>query len=404
MDGPANTTHITEENTMGMQINTNVAALNAYRNLSNTQNDLSKSLEKLSSGLRINRAADDAAGLAISEGLRSQVGGLKVAARNAQDGISVIQTAEGALTEAHSILQRMRDLAVQAGNDSNNAESRKAIETEVTALVSELDRIGKGTNFNGINLLDGSESSLKFQVGADGDANSRISVDLSGANVESIANELSTGALAVGGTRFDIADASAVTGTLTFSATKGGEVTEVTTGALAGGYTSVEAVASALRNDAAFSANFSVTVEKDANGAGTGIIVKANNGGDLVAADNATVGTGLAAGAQVATGMVGLQFGTADEAQASINAIDEKITAISTARSNLGAQQNRFESAINSLNVSSENLAAAESRIRDTDMASEMVNYTRANILSQAGTAMLAQANQSNQGVLQLLG
>src|SRR5690606_6036126 len=148
MDGPANTTHITEENTMGMQINTNVAALNAYRNLSNTQNDLSKSLEKLSSGLRINRAADDAAGLAISVGLRSQVGGLKVAARNDQDGISVIQTAEGALTEAHSILQRMRDLAVQAGNDSNNAESRAAITKEATQLSAELKRIGESTNFN----------------------------------------------------------------------------------------------------------------------------------------------------------------------------------------------------------------------------------------------------------------
>src|SRR5690554_5153312 len=141
MDGPANTTHITEENTMGMQINTNVAALNAYRNLSNTQNDLSKSLEKLSSGLRINRAADDAAGLAISEGLRSQIGGLTVAARNAQDGISVIQTAEGALTETHSILQRLRDLAVQAGNDSNNPASRTAISAEASELVDELGRI-----------------------------------------------------------------------------------------------------------------------------------------------------------------------------------------------------------------------------------------------------------------------
>src|SRR5688572_16861032 len=141
MDGQTINNPITEENIMGMQINTNVSALNAYRNLSNTQNDLSKSLEKLSSGLRINRAADDAAGLAISEGLRSQIGGLTVAARNAQDGISVIQTAEGSLTETHSMLQRLRDLAVQAGNDSNNAESRTAITKEATELVSELGRI-----------------------------------------------------------------------------------------------------------------------------------------------------------------------------------------------------------------------------------------------------------------------
>src|SRR5690554_1453090 len=181
MDGQAINNPITEENIMGMQINTNIAALNAYRNLSNTQNDLSKSLEKLSSGLRINRAADDAAGLAISEGLRSQIGGLTVAARNAQDGISVIQTVEGSLTEVHSILQRMRDLAVQAGNDSNSSEARTAIGNEVDALRKELGRIAESTNFNGIQLLN-NNSELKFQVGADGDASSQIKVSLSGAN------------------------------------------------------------------------------------------------------------------------------------------------------------------------------------------------------------------------------
>ncbi len=277
---------------MGMQINTNVAALNAHRNLSNTQNDLSKSLEKLSSGLRINRAADDAAGLAISEGLRSQVNGLGVAARNAQDGISVIQTAEGALTEVHSILQRVRDLAVQAGNDSNNAEARTAIDTEIEALGAELTRIAGSTNFNGINLMDGTGGNagvMTFQVGAGATANDQISLTLS-----------------------DI--------------------------------------------------------------------------------------SGLGATIQ------GLDVSTAALALESIDDIDTEITAISTDRSSLGAVQNRLESAINSLNVSRENLSAAESRIRDVDMASEMVNFTRSNILSQAGTAMLAQANQANQGVLQLLG
>src|SRR5690606_1441684 len=182
---------------MGMQINTNVSALNAYRNLSSTQNDLSKSLEKLSSGLRINRAADDAAGLAISEGLRSQVNGLNVAARNAQDGISVIQTAEGALTEVHSILQRVRDLAVQAGNDSNNKESRAAITKEAGQLSSELMRIAESTNFNGINLLDGSRSQLTFQVGADGSDANKIDVSLTSANVKAIANALTGGDLSL---------------------------------------------------------------------------------------------------------------------------------------------------------------------------------------------------------------
>lgn len=294
-------THITEEFTMGMQINTNIAALNAYRNLSGTQNDLSKSLEKLSSGLRINRAADDAAGLAISEGLRSQINGLSVASRNAQDGVSVIQTAEGSLTEVHSILQRMRDLAVQASNDSNNTQSRNAIKKEADGLANELHRIKESTNFNGINLLKG--GSLSFQVGADGDA------AMAPTPVNRITVNLTDVAAAVG-----------------------------------------------------------------AAGSADG-----------------TAGTTLA-------------FDSSANAQVTIEALDTAITAISTSRADLGAAQNRFESAINTLAVSKENLSAAESRIRDTDMAAEMVNYTRSNILSQAGTAMLAQANQSNQGVLQLLG
>ena len=287
---------------MGMQINTNVSALNAYRNLSSTQNDLSKSLEKLSSGLRINRAADDAAGLAISEGLRSQVGGLNVAARNAQDGISVIQTAEGALTEVHSILQRMRDLAVQAGNDSNNTESRDAIKTEIDELSSELNRISNNTEFNGKKLLQG--GTLSFQVGANGNAGTDVSNTLS-VTLANLTSDL-TGVVAV------TTDGSAVT-------------------------------------------TSTLTVDTAANAA------------------------------------------------TSIEAIDTAIEAVSTSRATLGASQNRFESTINSLNVSAENLSAAESRIRETDMAAEMVKFTAKNILSQAGTAMLAQANQSTQGVLQLL-
>ncbi|ROP65993.1 flagellin [Curtobacterium sp. ZW137] len=282
---------------MGMSINTNLSALNTYRNLNSTQNDLSKSLEKLSSGLRINRAADDAAGLSISEGLKSQVGGLTVAARNAQDGISVVQTAEGGLTETHSILQRMRDLAVQAGNDSNNDDSRTAITTEVGELSKELTRISQSTNFNGIKLLDGTAStedtgtgSLTFQVGANGDAASQISIDLSGANVGTIVENL-----------------------------------------------------------------------KD------------------------------------------IDLTSGDGARTAITTIDAQIKTVSEARSNIGAVQNRLDHAINVTNVAKENLTAASSRITDVDMAEEMVKYTRDNILSQAGTSMLAQANQSTQNVLSLL-
>ncbi|KQV63227.1 flagellin [Nocardioides sp. Root122] len=389
---------------MSLRINQNIDAFNSYRNLSVTQGQMSKSLEKLSSGFRINRAADDAAGLAISEGLRSQVGGLKVASRNAQDGISVVQTAEGALTEVHSILQRLRDLGVQAANDSNNSDARKNIETEATSLVSELDRIGKSTNFDGAKLLDGTAGNagkLQFQVGADGDANSRITVDLSSANVSKVATDLTTGALATTGTTFDVADATAVTGNLTFTDTKGGVVSDVTVAmGAAGSSASVQDVADKLTANADFASKFSVKVVKDANGAATGISVKALDGGAVAVA---APGTGLAAGTAGASTPVGLDFSSADAAQASVAKIDQQIKGISTARANLGAMQNRFEHTINNLNVAVENLSASESRIRDTDMASEMMSFTRAQILSQAGTAMLAQANQAPQGVLSLL-
>lgn len=379
---------------MGMQINTNVAALNAYRNLSNTQNDLSKSLEKLSSGLRINRAADDAAGLAISEGLRSQVNGLAVAARNAQDGISVIQTAEGALTESHSILQRLRDLAVQAGNDSNSANSRTALQNEADELVAELGRIAESTNFNGIKLLDGTAGTLNFQVGADGDAASQIGVNLGSANIAATAAALSVN----NGSTFTIADLTTVAGAQTFTAEDGAGVALATAtvdlGAASTART-LDDVVSALNSDANFSKSFSASK----NDAGE-LVVKSNTG--AIVDTDTDPSAGIAGGAQGAAAAI--DFSTAAGAQSAITAITAQIDSISSARANLGAQQNRFESTINSLNVSRENLAAAESRIRDTDMAAEMVNFSRANILAQAGTAMLAQANASTQGVLQLLG
>ncbi|GAA4674486.1 flagellin N-terminal helical domain-containing protein [Frondihabitans cladoniiphilus] len=394
---------------MGFQINTNLAANNTYRNLNSTQNALGSSLEKLSSGLRINRAADDAAGLAISEGLKSQVGGLTVAARNAQDGVSVVQTAEGGLTETQSILQRMRDLAVQAGNDSNNDASRAAITTEVSSLSDELTRISSSTNFNGINLLDGSagggSGKLNFQVGANGDAASQITVDLSGANVKNIANTLASGTTATGGTTFTVDTATLAAGKSTFSSVSGGVTTSVTTGTLTGSaaggkFASVDEYAAKLTSDSSFNSKYTVSVDKDANGASTGITVTAKDGGvvDTTAPAAAGLGTGSTAAATT-----GIKFDTAAHAQAAITAIDLQITAVSTARAGIGAVQNRFDHAINVTNVASENLTAAESRITDTDMASEMVKYTRANILSQAGTAMLAQANQSTSGVLSLL-
>jgi flagellin len=384
---------------MGLRINQNIAAQNAYRSLSVSDSQMSKSLEKLSSGFRINRAADDAAGLAISEGLRSQVGGMKVAVRNAQDGVSVVQTAEGALNEVHSILQRMRDLGVQAGNDSNNADARANIATEVSSLADELDRIGSSTNFNGTKLLDGSASALKFQVGADGDANSQIAVDLSSANVKGIATALKT---ATSGTATTFAIATPGTladGTFNFSATKGTEVTNVAVTVDVDATPTTQEFADLLNKDATFAANFTASVTKDANGAATGIAVRANNGGTVA---TTAPGAGVAVGTAGVAG-TGLQFYTADNAQAAVRAIDTQIAAVSTARAKMGAYQNRFEHTINNANVAIENLSASESRIRDTDMAQEMMSYTRSQILTQAGTSMLAQANQSQQGVLSLL-
>ncbi|WP_104128475.1 flagellin [Cryobacterium sp. Y57] len=383
---------------MAMQVNTNIAANNAYRNLATTQNDLSKSLEKLSSGLRINRAADDAAGLAISEGLKSQVGGLTVAARNAQDAVSVIQTAEGSLNEVQSILQRVRDLAVQAGNDSNNADSRQAITTEVDALREELVRISASTNFNGTKLLAGG-ADLSFQVGANGDASSQIAVKLSTANVNTVVNALNgkdaagaalVGAVQLNGFTIDTTtQVSVVIG-------QGGGVTKPSI-ALAANDNQATVLA---KLQAGVGQDFTVTYDTTASK----FSIESNDSELTSKTVNAISVSGSANGvAGNAVGDVALDFSTADGAAAAIGVLDKQLTSVSSARADLGASQNRFESVIKNLAVSKENLTAAGSRIRDTDMAEEMVKYTRANILSQAGTAMLAQANQSNSGVLQLL-
>jgi flagellin len=375
---------------MSLRINQNIDALNSYRNLSVTQGQMSKSLEKLSSGYRINRAADDAAGLAISEGLRSQVGGIKVATRNAQDGVSVVQTAEGALTETHSILQRMRDLAVQSGNDSNDQTSRDAIQSESAALNKELDRIASKTTFNNINLLDGSFKGKDFQVGyASGDT---IQVDVVSTAQQGVKATYANGA------------ASTTAATATFAA--GG--VSVTTAALTASTDSTN-IASQLNNDAAFKTAFTATVTSTG-----GLEVKAKNSALSASAITITGGlagtktdtanaTGTGGFSSTDLGVNSVDLSTKAGATSAITAIDGAIKAVSTSRANLGALQNRFEHTINNLSVTQENLSASESRIRDTDMASEMMSFTRSQILSQAGTAMLSQANQAPQGVLSLL-
>lgn len=390
---------------MALSINTNIAATNAYRNLSSTQSSLSSSLEKLSSGFRINRAADDAAGLAISEGLRAQVGGLTVAVRNAQDGISVVQTAEGALTETHAILQRMRDLSVQASNTGGLSTGAKDnIQLELGELKSELTRIADTTQFNGTKLLDGKYQGT-FQIGAN--AGETIGV--------SIAVGKGMGATGLGVSGVDVVSPAAGATSATVTNAVAGTAGEIE---IAGDFT--DAATFDGLNGTVTVGNKSLdlsTVKFDAADTAAQRLTKLNTaltgafGGDLAATPAAATATELtitgvapaggAGASEVAAASVGFQQATG--ASAAITTIDAAIATVSTVRAELGAKQNRLDHTINSLNVSIENLTASESRIRDTDMAQEMVNFTRNQILSQAGTAMLAQANQIPQGILQLL-
>ena len=277
-----------------MVVQHNLSAMNTSRQMGTVSSAMSKSTEKLSSGYKINRAGDDAAGLSISEKMRSQIRGLNKAASNAQDGISLVQVAEGALNETHSILQRMNELATQAANDTNTSVDREAIQQELNQLTSEIDRIQSTTQFNSMNLLDGTFSSkqLKLQVGA-----------LKGQSI--------------------------------------------------------------------------------------GVSIAKMSASKLGLAD--------------ATGKVSLKVSAFSTAGAAMKSIQDAIKTVSDTRSKLGAIQNRLEHTINNLNTTSENTQAAESRIRDTDMASEMVEYSKNNILAQAGQSMLSQANQQTQGVLSLL-
>jgi flagellin-like hook-associated protein FlgL len=410
---------------VGLRVNNNIAALNAYRNLSVTDGQMSKSLEKLSSGFRINRAADDAAGLAISEGLRSQIGGLKVAVRNTQDGISVVQTAEGALTETHSILQRMRDLSVQASNTGGlNTDAQANIQSEIGQLKSELDRIAGATTFNGKKLLDGSYQAA-FQVGA----NSGETISVS---IGSVGMGMNSAGLGVAGVDVTAAATGAATGVVTSAANAtNGSVAVTFTGATDFSSTTVHNDFTKVNGTISFGGkSFDLgSVEYAATDTTNALRLTALNKAAASALGLATTATPFAVGTTNtelvftapinttgytdAAGALSASavdiaratptFAQASGASAAIDLLDTAIKTVSTQRADLGAIQNRFDHTINNLNVAVENLTASESRIRDADMAQEMVQFTRNQILSQAGTAMLAQANQASQGVLSLL-
>ena len=388
---------------MASTINTNINSLTAQRNLSMSQASLSTSMQRLSSGLRVNSAKDDAAGLAISERFTSQIRGANQAARNANDGISLAQTAEGALGEISSNLQRIRELAVQSANGTNSASDRAALQTEAAQLRLEINRVANSTKFNGVNLLDGSFSSQDFQVGAD---NGQIITVTSIANAQS--SKLGTTKVAtqagVAATGFATALTGA-TGALTIT-DKAGTAIEILPASTDIAASATQTARTAAVKDAinAKSSQTGVAASIDAS---SGNIVLTSDHDFTTAGSLTNTDLGLAAFATVTTtdtvGFDTLDLSSAAGAALALRYMDSAISDVSTARANLGAYQNRFTSVVANLQTTSENLSASRSRIQDADFATETANLSRSQILQQAGTAMVAQANQLPQGVLALL-
>ncbi len=404
---------------MAQVINTNTISLNAQRNLGTSGSSLATTIQRLSSGLRINSAKDDAAGLAISERFSTQIRGLDVAVRNANDGISLAQVAEGSLTEIGNNLQRIRELAVQSANATNSSSDRAALNAEVKQLSSEIDRVAKQADFNGTKLLDGSFSSQLFQVGAN--AGQAIAID----------KVVNAKAEALGGSLFAQASFTATASTTAgagpysydagniaaFTITNGGVTTSFATiDIAASGATYATAAEAATASQVAKGTAIAAAV--NAKTGDTGITAEVNTTTGAVAFSSWKEGkvgdqitSTLAGGTLTNTAIAAtdskfvddLDISTFSGAQKALQIVDKALTSVNSARADLGAIQNRFTSVVANLQTSSENLAASRSRIRDTDFAKETAELTRTQILQQAGTAMLAQANQVPQNVLSLL-
>lgn len=452
-----------------MRINQNISALNAWKNLTATDVRMSKSLERLSSGSRINRAADDAAGLAISEKMRAQLRGLGQAQRNAEDAISLLQTAEGALNETHGILQRVRELAVQAANDTLTDSDRSEIQKEMDQLVAEVDRIATTTEFNTKKLLNGSagvatstSDATKFgSIEATGETGSGT-ISFSAATVATVAGVASTttyanattvtaaaNTITFNGESFSVASGATVQAVIdavntkknvtnveayfdanalklrTLSSGSAAYIDVTTAGGAGSAFAGIAtgktsgANAGVTTADSGFASTASgntVTVTagtykglkfdvKAAVGSATTITVGANNSLTMHVGANADQSVSVAINSMTASmiGVNSLSVATKTSANNALATLDTAITTVSSERAKIGAIQNRLEHTIANLGAASENMTAAESRIRDVDMAQEMAAFTRAQILMQAGTAMMAQANQKPQSVLQLL-
>jgi len=382
---------------MAQTINTNVSALNAQRNLNASQSSLATSMQRLSSGLRVNSAKDDAAGLAIAERMNTQVRGLNVAARNANDGISLSQTAEGALGKVGDMLQRIRELAVQSSNATNSQSDRDALNAEVTALKDEIGRVAGQTSFNGVKLLDGTFASQQFQVGANAGETITVS-SIADATLAQLGGTTNITTLSVA--------ASGLTGFATAIAAGGVTINGVDIGAIASASSASDRANQLV---AAINAVAPQTNTSASYDAATGkISLRNNTDASIIIAgttNSATV-AGFANGTTAATatvGIMGLDISSFGNAQTALVQVDNALTQINSSRADLGAIQSRFESVISNIQIQSENITAARGRIMDADFAAETANLSRAQILQQAGTAMVAQANQLPQNVLTLL-
>lgn len=395
---------------MALTINTNVASLNAQRNMGTSQANLNKSMQRLSSGLRINSAKDDAAGLAISDRMTAQIRGLNQASRNANDGISLAQTAEGALQESTNILQRIRELAVQSANDTNSASDRSSLNDEVTQLKAELDRIAQTTEFNGKAVIDGTMTDATFQVGANAGTSQTISFSIESARAADLGEEVgyteyvaevnaSTTALSGLSVVADAGQGSAGSSidiSINVGSTAGsGVVVTASTGSIV-----VNTTAASISN-----ADIASLVNGDADASAL-VDVTVTSAGNMTADSGAQALSGGVTEVQAAgtTTVDNLSVATRSQAVVTIASIDSALEDVDEIRGGLGAIQNRFESTIANLNNVAENLSAARSRILDADIAMETSNMTKQNILQQAGVSILAQANQAPQLALSLLG
>ena len=392
---------------MGMSINTNVVSINAQRNLGLSGGSLATSMQRLSSGLRVNSAKDDAAGLAIAERMNTQVKGLAVAARNANDGISLAQTAEGALGKVGDMLQRMRELSVQSGNATNSKSDREALQAELKQLRDEVDRVAKTTSFNGSKLLDGSFTGGVFQVGANSGDNITVGA-LANTKVDQLGNSnyaeasVAKADVSLAGTMMTNANV-----TVDITGADGATAQAVITKS-DNALSDAEALGKVLEAINSKTADTGVTAFlEDGNIHFRGTVkdggTYANIAVSLGGGSSAALGTISGPTNQKTVGIEDIDIGTQKGAWDALQKIDSAIDKVNTARGELGAIQTRFEKTVENIDIQNENLSAARGRIVDADFAQETANLSRTQILQQAGTAMVAQANQLPQQVLSLL-